>query len=202
MTAQPASSSTAPALSQDALDEILMWQLLVAWAGERAASDAPRLSWWNTDLTDPIGGGDFLERLLPVTHRWAGFRGAREAARRIELGLLRALGGAGRVQSLFWIDRTTDELLEERMDTLSIQLRQDPDRALRWPCATDAWNRAVFERSLQGSLNSPSGSSFQYVSGGREVRGVPAGASTVERVRALVAALVPLADSYPMPFLR
>ncbi len=179
------------------LDEILVWQLLVAWAGERANADAPRLSWWNTDLTDPDGGGDFLARLLPSTHLWAGLRGAREAARRTELRMLRALGGAGRVRSLFWFDRAVDEAIEERLDDLSIQGEAPPASALVWPCPIDLWDRDRFEKVLSGAAKV----SAEAVSGGRRVK-LASGASRSERVRALAAALVPLVDAYPMPFVQ
>lgn len=190
-------STPAPALALDALDEILTWQLLVAWAGERAAEDSPRLGWWKTDLTDPDGGGDFLARLLPITHRWAGLRGAREAARRTELRMIRLLGGAGRVQTLFWLDRTTDEAIEERIDMLAVQSKLAPEDALRWPFSLNGWDRAAFEQAIA----SAGASTATAVAGGREVRVVPS-ASLVERARALVGALVPLTEHYPMPFAR
>lgn len=197
---QPHASSSTPALAADQLDEILAWQLLVAWAGERANADDPRLSWWNTDLCDPDGGGDFLSRLLPVTHRWAGLRGAREAARRTELRALRSLGGAQRVQSLFWLDRTTDEALEERVDHFAVHEQRKPEEALPWPCPIDAWDRGRFELALSNAT-SKKGASFEPVAGGRRVRAPGEGATVVERARALVGALVPLVDAYPMPFL-
>jgi hypothetical protein len=46
-----------------ALDSILAMQLTVAWAGEGRCSPA-RPGWWDTDLIDEAGGGDFFARLL------------------------------------------------------------------------------------------------------------------------------------------
>jgi hypothetical protein len=197
---QPHAASTASALTPDQLDELLMWQLLVAWGGERANEAEPRLAWWNTDLCDPDGGGDFLARLLPITHQWAGLRGAREAARRTELRAMRALGGAQRVQSLFWLDRTTDEALEERIDHYAVHAQQAPEDALRWAYPLAQWDRARFEAALAGASDKKS-SAYEAVSGGRRVRSLGEGATVVDRARALVGALVPLVDAYPMPFL-
>lgn len=68
-------------VSSEVLDEILAIQFLVGWAGE-GRSEPPRLGWWATDLVDEFGGGDFLKRLLPNTHKWAALEAVREAAKR------------------------------------------------------------------------------------------------------------------------
>ena len=52
------------AVAEEALDAILGVQLTIAWAGEGRCSPR-RLGWWETDLIDEAGGGDFFARLLP-----------------------------------------------------------------------------------------------------------------------------------------
>lgn len=49
-------------------DFILALQFTVAWAGE-GRSQPKRLGWWDTDLIDEAGGGDFLARLTPADAR-------------------------------------------------------------------------------------------------------------------------------------
>jgi hypothetical protein len=60
--------STLPTTQE--IDKILAVQFVVAQAGE-SAEDPKGLGWWQSDLVDPLGGGDFLKKLLPGTHRWA-----------------------------------------------------------------------------------------------------------------------------------
>src|SRR3990172_1590249 len=70
-------------ISVEALDTVLAIQIAVGWAGESRES-TKRLGWWNTDLVDATGGGDFMARLLPRTHAWASLEAVREVARRID----------------------------------------------------------------------------------------------------------------------
>lgn len=60
MTATRSSASGeawAAPLTEAVLDEILGFQILVAWAGEGLCRPK-RLRWWETDLVDPDGGTD------------------------------------------------------------------------------------------------------------------------------------------------
>jgi hypothetical protein len=53
-------------VSDSALDEILALQCTIAWAGEGRCSPR-RLGWWDTDLIDESGGGDWeAERFLSL----------------------------------------------------------------------------------------------------------------------------------------
>jgi hypothetical protein len=191
------SDPLAVSLDDAALDEILAWQLLVAWAGERPQGGDPRLGWWDTDLTDMAGGGDFLQRLLPRTHAWAGLRAVREAARRTELRAIQSLGGTLRVHTLFCLAPAVDEKLEERVDHYMVRVATSPTQALRWPCPIDVFDRARFEAALRAA-----GSGAHTIApNGRELKGA-APRDALAATRALAAALAPLSDAYPMPFYR
>ncbi len=181
------------ALSERELDEIFSWQSLVAWAGE-ARAEPTRMRWWQTDITDPNGGGDFVRRLLPRTHAWAALRAAREAARRTEFKYLSRLGGTLRTRSLFWLGAEIDEAVEDRVDHFVLEDKR-PEDVLPLPMALDRWDRARFEEVLR----SAGAGSHKVVPDGREVS---ANAVTVAAVKSLVSALAPLIEPYPMPFFR
>ena len=114
------------------LDAILVLQLGVAVAGERAApghEPPARLGWWNTDLVDEFGGHDLLASLLPETWRWAALEGAREAARRTESARFEsALGRPDLAVSLFRLGYDVDERLAERLLELK-RSRRPPTEA-------------------------------------------------------------------------
>jgi hypothetical protein len=192
------SAPLAAALDDAALDEILAWQMLVAWAGERPqGGDHPRLGWWDTDLTDKDAGADFLQRLLPRTHAWAGLRAVREAARRTELRAIQSLGGTLRVHTLFCLAPAVDEQLEERVDHFMVRVNTTPADALRWPCPIDVFDRGRFESALRAAGTG----AYTVAPNGRELKGA-APKDALSAARALAAALVPLSDAYPMPFYR
>jgi hypothetical protein len=189
-----ASSGT---LTAATLDEILAWQMLVAFAGETPGGGTPRLGWWRTDLGDSDGGGDFLQRLLPRTHAWAGLRAMREAARRTELRVVHVLGGTLRVRTLFWLDPAVDEALEERVAQHMFQVPKDPREALPWPCAMDPWKRDDFEAAVRAMGDG----AHTLAPNGRELKGaVPSDRAAA--FRALIPVLLPLRETYPMPFYR
>lgn len=68
-------------LTNDELDEVLVLQLAIAWAGE-ADTDPTRMGWWRTSMCDEYGGEDLLKRLTPKTWEWAVLESARAAAKR------------------------------------------------------------------------------------------------------------------------
>lgn len=93
------------------LDAILALQFTVAWAGETG-----RLGWWQTDLCDPDGGGDFLRRLAPQMAAWAGLKLVREAARRVDERARRQIAGGDGALTLFHFGYDIDEQLTDQLD--------------------------------------------------------------------------------------
>lgn len=181
-------------LTDEALDTLLALQIAVAWAGE-GRCDPPRLGWWETDLVDPEGGGDFLARLLPKTHAWVALEAVREAARRVDAKARAKLAQPDAVRTLFFLGFEVDEQLADRLadhkhggtPTTVLPLPVDPSRA---------FSRDAFSQAL-GTGNA----SVTVVPGGRLLKGKVPG-DPVDAVRNLAAALLPLADEYPMPFYR
>ncbi len=179
------------------LDEILALQLTVAWAGE-GRCEPPRLGWWQTDLVDPAGGGDLLERLLPRTHAWASLEAVREAARRTDAEARRKHADAERLRTLFHLGFELDERLDER---LAQHKRHGtaPHAALPSLIPTAG---PLDERDLAALLRpASSAGEIRIVPGGRELRGPPPAAPEL-MARHLAAALIPLAPQYPLPFYR
>jgi hypothetical protein len=188
------------------LDAILVLQLGVAFAGERAApghEPPARLGWWNTDLVDEFGGHDLLASLLPETWRWAALEGAREAARRTESARFdAALGRPDLAVSLFRLGYDVDEQLAERLLELK-RSRRSPSEAL--PALAEllhdspsAWSSADFLSWLNGVGVAPA---FVEAPAGREVQGA-APASPRLRATKLALAAIPLASSWPCPHFR
>lgn len=144
------------------LDYILDRQFLVAWAAEK-----PRLGWWEDDVTDPGGGGDFFSRWLgKVTEtsddgRWA----ALEASRRVAIARDGAARGGivgGRDQddviTLFHLGPEADRLLEDRLRWR--RQNESPPQLPEWEGPDE------FARFLG---NAGAVTSWEAVPGGREV---------------------------------
>jgi len=184
--------SPAAAANED-LDAILAVQLTVAWAGETVGGEE-RLGWWRTELTDPEGGGDFLARLLPRTHAWAAFGAAREAARRVDEAGRRRCGTPDAMWSLFHFGFAWDERLDARLSELR-QTGTPPREAIGAAFAVgEPFDRAAFTSWLE-SLGKVT---TEVVPDGRKLRGQPT--SPADAGRKLAAALLPLKQSYPLPF--
>ena len=179
------------------LDAILRVQLVVAWSGEARATPE-RFRWWDTDLIDEEAGGDLLARLAPRTHAWAALDLVRVAARRVDAATRAKHGDKDRLRTLFFLGFDTDERLADR---LSAHRRsgQAPDEALALPFRMSArFDRQEFTKFLQ----SPGGPRYEKVAPvGRQLL-EPIPASAHQMVARLAAALIPVADSYPMPFYR
>ena len=184
-------------LTHGVLDSILALQLTVAWAGE-GACDPPRLGWWATDLVDEAGGGDLLLRLLPKTHAWAGLEAAREAARREDERARRTQASPDDLRTLFFLGVEVDERLAERLADLK-RLGRPPSEALPLPVVIGG----VFSKDgLAAALATPGVKSrVQVVPGARQVLGARPEAPDLV-ARNLAAALLPLSESYPLPFYR
>jgi hypothetical protein len=178
------------------IDHILTAQIVVAWAGE--GGEERRLGWWRSDLVSEFGGEDLFKRLLPHTWEWAVLQGAREAARREDAEMRQRDHNPDRIISLYSLGFEMDERLDERFQELKLS-RRSPTEAL--PGLADGidagWNRERFNDWLIGHGDAETTAS----SIGRRIKG-EAPTSPDLLVRRLVAGLVPLADSYPLPHFR
>lgn len=188
-------STTSPPTAAE-LDALLTAQIAVAWAGE--GGDEPRLGWWRTDLVDEYGGEDLFARLLPHTARWAVLQAVREAARRTDARLRHKASDPDALITLYRLGFTLDERLEERL--------QDHKRAGKPPEAalpglgdvlSDTWDPARFKcwLSAKGTADT------RTTPSGRLLPSTPPddlGTLTA----ALLAALQPLGDAYPLPHYR
>ena len=187
----------APPIPTSTVDSILALQLTVAWAGE-SREQTKRLGWWQTDLVDATGGGDFLARLLPRTHAWASLEAVREAARRVDEQGRRGMSDPDGVRTLFFLGFDLDERLTERLAELK-RGSMPPAEALPVSLALDA---PFSGDSLADALRlSGRAAAYDIVPGGRQLKGAMPGAPDLA-VRNLAAALLPLTERYPMPFYR
>jgi hypothetical protein len=183
--------------STQTLDAVLSFQFLVGWAGE-GLSEPKRLDWWRTDLVDQGGGGDLLHRLLPKTHEWAAFCAVRQAAIQVDRQQRQEVANSDAVRTLFFWGFEINEALSDRLadhkrlgQSVSEVLALPMDLAAKF--SADAFADTV---RIPGQV-----AEFKVVPGGRELAGnMPE--SLELRAQKLVAALVPLAESYPMPFYR
>lgn len=175
------------------LDAILAMQFVVAWAGEGRCSPR-RLGWWETDLIDEAGGGDFLARLLPQTHAWASLQAVREAARRTDAKARSKMADPDQMRTLFFLGFEVDEQLDDRLSALK-HAGRNPGDALSIPLPLTAeFSTDKLIAALRGG-----DAAFSVVPGGRRLRGAMPDDPQVA-VGRLAAALVPLADQYPLPF--
>jgi hypothetical protein len=180
-------SSTSP----EDLDYVLGLQISVAWAGEQGGEPA-RLGWWKTDLVDQEAGGDLFGRLLPRTAAWAGLQAAREAAIRRDLELRRKLAAPDRACTLFHFGFAVDERLRERL-VHHKRHGHSPREAIGLRVA-DRWDKKAFEdfAAAQGTAKT------EVIPGARKLKKVAG--SLREQAGQLAAALLPLSDAYPLPF--
>jgi hypothetical protein len=190
------SGPTAP-LTPTALDEILALQILVAWAGEGRCKPR-RLGWWDTDLVDPDGGGDLFARLVPRTHAWAALEAVREAARQTDAKARERHGEPDRLRTIFFLGFEVDEKVSDRLAAHK-RAGKSPTESLPLPFALDGkWPKD----KVLAAFSPGKPPAFDPVPPvGRQLEGAPP-ASTDELVRRLVAALVPPAEAYPLPFFR
>jgi len=175
------------------LDHVLAMQLTVAWAGE-ARCEPPRMSWWQTDLVDPAGGGDFFQRLAPRTHRWAALTAVREAARRTEAAARKSSNNPDAVRSLFHLGFEIDERLDERL-AWHRRNGQSPLDALPDLYPLD---EGLDRELLAGTLRRQPDVKYEVSPVGRRLRGTAPKALEL-LVDNLVSAIAPLSDTYPMP---
>jgi hypothetical protein len=183
-----------PALVPDAtLDAILATQLTIAWAGEGRCSPR-RLGWWDTDLIDEAGGGDFLARLLPQTHAWASLEAVREAARRVDAKARGKMADPDKMRTLFFLGFEVDEQVGDRLAAHK-RAGRTPADALPLPLPLTAeFSKDKLVSSFEGVA-----AASTTVPNGRQMKGALPDAPDV-LVKSLAAALVPFAEQYPLPF--
>jgi len=182
--------------SNAALDHVLTQQLVVAWAGEDG--DPPRLKWWRTELVSEFGGKDLFRRLLPHTWQWAVLEGAREAARRRDAERRNQDADSDRLVTLYRLGFDVDEHVDQRLIDLKRAGRAPTDAlpGLR-DVVVNEWSKSAFNDWVMGHGDVAA----TTVPAGRRLTGEPP-ASLELLVNKLVAALNPLADTYPMPHYR
>lgn len=177
------------------LDAILAMQLTIGWAGEGRCSPR-RLGWWDTDLIDEAGGGDFLARLLPQTHVWASLEAVREAARRVDAKARAKMADPDKTRTLFFLGFELDEQLGDR---LAAHKRSGRPPAEVLPLLLPF--TAEFPKDALASALHGADSAFATVPNGRQMKGKRPEAPDV-LVKQLAAALLPLAEQYPLPFFK
>lgn len=177
------------------LDDILALQFAVGWAGE-GRPDPKRLGWWDTDLIDEAGGGDFFLRLTPRTHAWAALDAVREAARRIDEKGRKKMAEPDLVRTLFFLGFELDEQLGDRL-LAHKRAGRTPADVLTFPFKLDRFDKAAVAQALTAQGPEP----FTVVPGGRQLRGT-APSDALVLVKRLAAGLVPFTDAYPAPFFK
>ena len=181
-------------IPDEALDAILAMQLTIAWAGEGRCSPR-RLGWWDTDLIDDAGGGDFFARLLPQTHAWASLEAVREAARRTDAKARGKMADPDKMRSLYFLGFEVDEQLGDRLAAHK-RSGKKPAEALPLPLPLTAeFSKDKLVATLHGDVP------FTTVPNGRQLKGQRPEAPDA-LVKRLAAALVPLAEQYPLPFFK
>jgi len=184
-----------PPIPTSTLDQILALQLAVAWAGE-GRCEPRRLGWWQTDLIDTAGGGDLIARLAPRTAPWAALEAAREAARRVDAQARRQMSDPDKMRTLFFLGFDIDEKLADRLAQLK-RGEAAPSEALPLPIdITQPFSADRFADAIRAP-----GGKHAVVPGGRQLDGAPLQALDL-LIKRLAAALVPLADRYPLPFFK
>ncbi len=180
-------------IPDETLDAILAVQLTVAWAGEGRCTPR-RLGWWDTDLISEDGGGDFLARLLPRTHAWASLEAVREAARRIDARARGKMADPDKMRTIYFLGFEVDEQLGDRL-AVHKRSAKKPAEALPLPLPiSEEFSKEKLVAALQGG-----DVAFATVPNGRQLKGARP-ESPDALVARLGAALVPLAEQYPLPF--
>ena len=188
------------AVAASDLDLALTAQIAVAWAGE--GGEEPRLGWWQTDLVSEFGGEDLLRRLLPKTYPWAILQAVRQAARRKDEALRAKTSDPDQLVTLYRFGFELDEQIDERLQSHKRSgrpplealpgLKEGLGSTLHGPWDGDQFLPRVGAHGLGQAEATPTGRLLKGV--------VPAGLD--RKVAQLVAALAPLADSYPLPHFR
>lgn len=107
-------------------DQILALQFTIAWAGE-GRSQPKRLGWWDTDLVDEAGGGDFFARLAPRTHAWAALEAVVVTASKWSCPPRRREAAAASIHDLLKLSQLPSELWEQLKNVDSSRVGRGPD---------------------------------------------------------------------------
>jgi len=181
------------------IDYALTAQIIVAWAGEHGEDKTPaRLGWWISQLLFEYGGRYAFGRLTSQTAPWAVLQAVRELARRADEVLRAQESDPDHILSLFSLGFELDERLDERLQDLKRSGRA-PEVAL--PGLAEfiggAWSRGAFE-TWAGSFGPVD---FAAVPVGRRIKAAQP-ATLEQTIGLLLAGLLPLSASYPMPHFR
>jgi hypothetical protein len=183
-------------MTTDQLDDILVLQLAIAWAGE-SDTDPRRLGWWRTGMCDEYGGQDLLKRLAPKTWEWAALESARAAAKRVDNRARNQAEDPDHLLTLYRLGFEVDEQLDERL----LEIKQNgvsPSTALPKLgeiCASWSADR------LTGWLGELGESGYTATATGRRLKG-NAPNDLCEVAIKLAAALLPLDSDYVLPHFR
>ena len=171
---------------------------MVAWAGE-GACEPKRLDWWRTDLIDEYGGGDLFARLLPKTSKWASLEAVRQAAIQVERRKRQEMAQPDGVRTIFFWGYDVDEQLNERL-AFHKSSGEEPLAALS-DISLDIY-KSFSQEEFEEAIRTPNRKvDIMVVPNGREIVGDMLQALE-ESAKKLADALLPLAESYPMPFYR
>ena len=186
-------------IANNILDQILALQIMVAWAGE-GACEPKRLDWWRTDLIDEYGGGDLFARLLPKTSKWASLEAVRQAAIMVDRRKRQSMTQPDGVRTIFFWGYDVDEQLAQRL-AFHKSSGENPLVALKKDISLDIY-KSFSQSEFEEAIRPPNRKvDFLVVPNGREIVGDMLQAPE-ENAKKLAAALLPLAQSYPMPFYR
>ncbi len=181
------------------LDKIIALQIMVAWAGE-GACEPKRLDWWRTDLIDEYGGGDLFTRLLPKTSKWASLEAVRQAAIVVDRRKRQSMTQPDGVRTIFFWGYNFDEQLAQRL-AFHKSSGENPLIALEKDISLDIY-KPFSQSEFEEAIRIPNREvAFKVVPNGREIVGDMLQALE-ESAKKLTAALLPLPESYPMPFYR
>ena len=183
-------------MNNDQLDQVLVLQLAIAWAGE-ANTDPPRLGWWRTGMCDEFGGEDLLKRLTPKTWKWGVFESARAAAKKVDDRARNLAEDPDNLMTLYRLGFEIDEQLDERL----VELKQSPvppnETFPELAALCETWSR---ER-LKNWLGECGESSYSATATGRRLKG-KAPEDFCDAATKLAAALLPLDKEYSLPHYR
>lgn len=189
-------------VTNNILDKILALQIMIAWAGE-GACEPKRLDWWRTDLIDEYGGGDLFARLLPKTFKWASLEAVRQAAIEVDRRKRQEMVQPDEVRTIFFWGYDVDEQLNERL-AFHKSSGEEPNRALSgisvniFETSNQSFSREEFEEAIRIPNQNVE---VVIVPNGREIVGDML-QGLEESAKKLAAALLPVVESYPMPFYR
>ncbi|NUP04894.1 MAG: BREX-6 system BrxE protein [Polyangiaceae bacterium] len=181
-------------LSEAAVDAIIALQLTVAWAGEGRCQPA-RLGWWDTDLVDADGGGDFFARLMPRTAAWAALQAVREVALRADRSARGRAQSPDSLRTIYFLGAAVDEKVSSRIAFLK-RAGRPPHEALALPVSLDA---PFDRRELERALASSGVAVYSEDAIGRRLEG-PLSDGPADLVQKLAAALIPFSPSYSFPY--